>query len=413
MADFIIDGAVDAAVGAAKTPGVAGAAFAEAVTISPIEMMNQLSERWFTGATKPQRADMLRLLLKNGGASKNLMAKLEGDMAEKVLSMPPNKIPKTILNAAGGSRKQAQFTILLRELRQIKSTGPSKQFLARMFKTNMKAAKQAGFTAAQLDVLKRMGPERVFHHGSTSIARVYDIATQESKARKLLRWATRGSPHLEGKKFLGTGPSRNLVTEIRAQLDEIEGLAKSKLSDEVSAAKGVFGKTGAAIKGGASRVGEAINPKGFSAAEESIVGSLGKVGAKGLGKAAKLARGLGGMGTLLAVPLLGFEAYDSLVGKSKRARAMVEASRQGGTASVSQELMYDILDKRADLQARRAMLAQNPKLMQSIVQTLGGQSQSRLTTSEAGFGIDMGPQGTSPGDMNKMLDRLLSQMRGM
>ncbi len=412
MADFINAGAAKVAVSAATPSPVAGAAFAEAITISPVEMMNQLSERWFLGANTSQRADMMRLLLKNGNASKSLLQMLEGPMGEKVLSMAPNKIPKAIMRAAGGARKQAQFTNLLRELRQVKASGPSKEFLKRMFTTNMKAAKQAGFTPAHLDALRRMGPEEVYRRGSTSISRVYDIATKESKARKLLRWATKGSPHLEGKKFLGTGPTKNLSDAVRAQIDELEGLAKSKLSDEVEAAKGVFGKGKAAVSGAASRVGEAINPKGFTAAEEGIASKLGKVGAKGLGKAAKFARAAGGLGTLITVPILGFEAYDSLVGKSKRARALVEASRQGGTASVSQELMYDILDKRADLQARRAMLARDPKLMQSIVQSLGNGAPRQLTTSEAGFGIDTGPQ-TSPGEMSKRLDQLLGQMRGM
>lgn len=413
MVEFRDVGAALSPVAGSGSPPVAGAAFAEAATISPIEMMHQLSEQWLRGASTAERADTMRALLRHGGSSKSLLRMLEGEMGEKVLTMAPNKIPKAIMRAAGGARKQAQFTNTLTMLRQIKSAGANAKDLTRLFGITMKAAEQAGMPANALDALRRMGPERVFRGGATNIARVYDIATRESSARRLWRWATKGDPRLSGKKFLGTGPLQKLSDDVRASIDDLEGLAKSRLSEEVSAAKGVFGKTSAAVKGGASRVGEAISPKGFTAAEEGIVGQLTKAGAKGLGRGAKAARALGGVGTLLTVPLLGFEAYDSLVGKSKRARAMVEASRRQGTASVSQELMYDILDKRADLQARRAMLARDPKLMQSIVQTLGGGGPNKLTTSEAGFGIDMGPQGTSPGDMDKLLNQLLGQMRGM
>ncbi len=392
---------------------VAGALAAEAATVTPIEMMHQLSEQWLRGASPSQRADTMRALLRHGGSSKSLLQMLEGPMGEKVLSMAPNKIPKAIMRAAGGARKQAQFTNTLAMLRQIKSTGASPKDLKRLFGITMKAAEQAGMPANTLDALRRMGPERVFRSGATNIARVFDIATKESSARRLWRWATKGDPRLSGKKFLGTGPTQNLAADVRAQIDELEGLAKTRLSEEVSAAKGAFGKTGAAVKGGASRVSEAISPRGLSAAEEGTVGQLTKAGAKGLGKGAKLARSLGGIGTLLTVPLLGHEVYDSLVGKSKRARAALEASRRGGTASVSSELMFDILDKRSDLEARRAMLGQDPKLMQSIVQAMGGGGPNKLTTSEAGFGIDLGQQGPSPGQMDKMLDQLLGQMRGM
>lgn len=405
MADLRIAGEV--------ASSVAGASFSEAVALSPIEMMHQLSEQWLRGASTAERADTMRALLRHGGSSKSLLRMLEGEMGEKVLTMSSNRIPKAIMKAAGGARKQAQFTNTLSMLRQIKSTGASPADLKRLFGITMKAAVEAGLPANSLDALRRMGPERVFRGGATNIARVYDIATKESSARKLLRWATKGDPRLSGKKFLGTGPTQNLAADVRAQIDELEGIAKSKLSEEVSAAKGAFGKTSAAVKGGAARVGEAISPRGLTAAEEGTVGQLTKAGAKGLGRGAKLARSLGGVGTLLTVPLLGFEVYDSLVGKSKRARAMVEASRRDGTASVSQELMYDILDKRADLQARRAMLSRDPQLMQSIVQTLGGGGPNKLTTSEAGFGIDLGPQGTSPGEMDKLLNQLLGQMRGM
>jgi hypothetical protein len=190
-------------------------------------------------------------------------------------------------------------------------------------------------------------------------------------------------------------------------------MAKAKLGEEIGAAKGVFGKAKAAVKGGAERAGEVLSPKGLTGAEEGVLGKLTKAGAKGLGRGAKLARGLGGVGAMITAPLLGYEAYDALVGKSKRARAAMEASRTGGTASPSMELMYDILDKRADLSARRAMLGRDPQLMQQIVQALGGNQSKTLTSSEVGTGIDRGPQGPSPSDMDGLLDQLLGEMRGM
>jgi hypothetical protein len=272
----------------------------------------------------------------------------------------------------------------------------------------MQAAKQAGLPAASLDALRRLGAAEVFKAGPTNVARVYDIATKESGARRLWRWATKGDPVLGGKKALGTGPITNLATDVRSQIDELEGMAKSKLSEEVGAAKGVFGKTKAAVGG----VAERISPKGLSAAEEGTLGKLTKAGAKGLGKGARLARKMGG-GAALTVPLLAYEAYDSLVGKSKRARAAMEASRTGGTASPSMELMYDILDKRADLAARRAMLGRDPKLTQQIVQALSGPQNKTLTSSEVGTGIDRGRQGPSPGQMDELLNQLLGEMRGM
>lgn len=392
---------------------VAGATLAEAATLSPAEMMHQLSEVWLRGGSPSEKANLLRVILKNDRASASLLRMLEGPMGERVLSMAPNKIPRAILKAAGNAKKQAQFTSTLAMLRQINPGGASKQDLKKLFGLTMRAAKQLGMPASHLGALERMGAERVFRSGATNITRVFDIATKESAARRLLRWATKGSSTLSGKKFLGTGPIHTLAADVRAQLDELTDAAKSTLSEEVSAAKGAFGKTGAAIKGGASRVSEAISPKGFTAAEEGIVGQLTKAGAKGLGRGAKIARKLGGAGTLLAVPLLGKELYDSFVGKSKKARAMLEASRRGGTASVGQELMFDILDKRADLEARRARLAQTPQLMQNIVQALSGPNSRQLTTSEAGFGVDQGQPDVSPGQMDKLINELLGQMRGM
>lgn len=397
----------------ARGAAVAGASIAEAATLSPIEMMHQLSEQWLRGASPTEKAETLRAILRNNRASQSLLTMLEGEMGEKVLTMAPNKIPKALLKAAGGAKKQAQFTQTLAMMREFKAAGPSKADLRRLFGLTMRAAEQSGMPARTLDALRRMGPERVFRSGATNIARVLDVATKESSARRLWRWATKGDPRLSGKKLLGTGPTHSLSVEIRTQIDELEGIAKSRLSDEVSAAKGAFGKGRAAVAGGAARVGEAISPKGLTAAEEGIVGQLTKVGAKGLGRGAKIARKLGGVGTLFAIPFLGHELYESLVGKSKRARASLEASRRGGTASVGQELMFDILDKRADLEARRARLAQTPQLMQNIVQALSGPNSRKLTTSEAGFGVDLGQQGVSPGQMDKLINELLGQMRGM
>ncbi len=393
---------------------VAGAGFAEAATLSPIEIMHRMSDQWLSGATNAEKAETLRVLLKNDRASASLLRMLEGEMGERVLTLPANKIPKAILKAAGSAKKQAKFTSTLAMLRQIRPNGATPVELRKVFGLTMKAAADAGLPANTLDALRKMGPEKVFRSGPTNIARVYDIATKESSARRLLRWATKGDPTLKGKKILLTGPTSNLAAEVRSQIDELEGMAKSRLSEEVSGAKGAFGKTKAAVGGTASRAAEAINPKGLTAAEEGVAGQLSKSGAKGLGRVSRGLRAAGSVGTLLTIPMRGYEVYDSLVGKAKKSRAALEASRRGGTASVSGELMHDILDKRADLQARRAMLSQDPQLMQQMVQALSGpRAQPKLTKSEAGFGIDMGSQGHSPGQMNKMLDQLLGQMRGM
>jgi hypothetical protein len=336
---------------------------------------------------------------------------LEGEMGEKILTMSPNRIPKAVLKAAGSPRSQATFTRLLEQMRKLNKKPTPKQ-LSWLKGLVLKAAQQAGYTPDHIDALTRMSPKELFQRGPTSVTRVYDIATKESSARRLLRWAFKGSK-LQGIKWLGLGPTRNLQADLMSQVNELEQAAKSTLAEEVGAAKGKVGKGVAAVKGGAQRVGEAISPRGLTVAEEGTASALAKAGAKGMGKGARMLRAAGGVGTLLTVPLLAHEAYDSLVGKSKRARAALEASRRGGTASVSKELMFDILDKRADLQARRAMLARDPQLMQQIVTALGGQQAKVLTTSEAGFGVDTGPQGVPADEMDDMLDRLLGQMRGV
>jgi hypothetical protein len=332
--------------------------------------------------------------------------------AEKLVDMPQNKIPRAILKAAGKPRKQAQFTELLRYLHKSK-TPPSASTLGKIFGITMQAAKQAGYTPDQLGALRSLGAAEVFKAGPTNVSRVYDIATKESKARGLWRWATKGDPVLGGKKALGTGPLTNLTTEARAQIDELTGMAKTTVEEEVAAAKGVFGKTKAAVTGVGRKAGEVLSPKGLTEAEGGILGKLTKAGAKGLGRGARAARAAGGLGAMITVPLLGYEVYDSLVGKSKRARAAMEASRTGGTASPSMELMYDILDKRADLSARRAMLGRDPQLTQQIVQALSGPQNKTLTSSEVGTGIDRGRQGPSPDEMDALLNQLLGEMRGM
>lgn len=380
---------------------IAGMGMARGATLAPIEVMHRMSEQWFRGATISEKAETLRVWLRNDRASKALLGILEGEMGERVLTISPNKIPPHVMRAAGSPKKQAQFTSILKTLRTIKEGGLGEGERRKLFGLTMKAAKEAGLPDDVQDAMKRLGPKELFRAGPTNVARVYNVATREPGARRLLRWAAK------------TSSPRTIPADLMSQIDELEGMAKTRLTEEVAAAKGVFGKGKAAVGGMASRVGEAVSPKGLTGAEEGVVGQLGKAGAKGLGKAARLGRKLMGAGTVLTVPILAYEAYDSLVGKSKKARAALEASRRGGTASVSQELMYDILDKRDDLQARRAMLARNPQLMQQVVQAMGGSQAKMLTSSEAGFGIDLGPQGTSPEDMDRMIDQLLGQMRGM
>jgi hypothetical protein len=384
-----------------------------AATLSPVEIMHRMSEMWRNGATAAERGELLQVLLRNDRAPRSLLQMLEEGKyaAEKLVDMPQNKIPRAILRAAGKPRKQAQFTQLLQFLH--KSRRPaSPGDLRKIFGITMQAAKQAGLPAASLDALRRLGAAEVFKAGPTNVARVYDIATRESGARRLWRWATKGDPVLGGKRALGTGPIQNLAADVRAQVDELEGMAKETMKEKVGAAKGVFGKTKAAVGGVGRKAGEVLSPKGLTEAETGTLGKLTKAGAKGLGRGARLARGMGG-GAALAVPYLAYEAYDSLVGKSKRARAAMEASRTGGTASPSMELMYDILDKRADLAARRAMLGRDPKLTQQIVQALAGPQNKILTSREVGTGIDRGRQGPSPGEMDALLNQLLGEMRGM
>ena len=390
-------------IGGVAELGAEAGAVAE---LSPIEIMHRMSQQWRVGATAAERAETLRILLKQGGASKSLLRMLEGEMGEKVLSMSPNRIPKAILKAAGGSRKQAHFTNLLKSLRKIKPGGATPEEIKSAYRTTLRAAQS--LPASMQDAMKRMGPEGLFKAGPTSVARVYDIATKESGARRLLRWATKGDPGLS--KLLAGGPTQNLDKGVRAQIDELEGMARNKLSERMGDAKGVVGKGKAAALSVKESAVSAT--KGLTVAEEGTLGKLTKAGAKGLGRGAKLARGLGGLGVVAGGGLLAHEAYDALYGKSKKARAALEASRRGGTASVSHELMYDMLDRRADLKARRAALGSEPELMQQIIKALGGSPNKALTNSEAGFGMNVGQQGPSDEEMSEMLDRLLGQMRG-
>lgn len=386
---------------AAQAESTAAAAF-----LSSMEIVNQTGERWIQGATNAEKAELLRAWLRRSGGSRSLLQMLEGGSGERIMGLAANRIPKRMLEAAGSARSQAVFTRLHTMLRQISEKGASAKDLKWMFNRTLKEAANAGLAEDSIDALRRMGPERVYKSGAVSIARVYDTLTKEPLMRRFMRGVTKGDPRLTGKKFLGTDPTRNLASDVRAQLDELEGMTRAGVAEEVAGAKGVVGKTRAGARALAAGPAEA------AAADVGIGKQLRQVGAKGLGRGARALRAAGGGAAMLAVPLVGYELYDSLVGKSKRARAMLDASRSGGTASVSKELMYDILDKRADLEARRAQLAQDPQLMQQIVTAIGGQQAKTLTKSEAGFGIDLGPQGMPPDQMNTMLDRLLGQMRG-
>lgn len=398
-------------------PGAAGAAGAGAIggtTLSPLEVLLRVGDPWLSQASAAERAELLRVILRNDRFPETLLYHLEGAKGEAIVDMVPNEIPKTVLKSAGGHRKQAKFTETLKMLRG-KSEKATVGEVRRLFGLMVRAAEQGGVppdqVAALKAVAKKYGPEAVLSAGPANMVRVHDMATRESHFRKFLRFVAGKDPVAGKVARIGVGQS--LAADARTQLDELLGMEKTKIAEKVAEAKGVFGKGKAAAKAAAARAGEVISPKGMTAAEEGMLGKLTKAGAKGLGRGARLARGMGGLGTVIGVPLIAHEVYDSLVGKSKRARAALEASRAGGTPSVSQELMYDILDRHADIQARRAALAQNPQLMQQIVQALGGSQTKMLTSSEAGFGIDLGPQGPSPDEMDSMLDRLLGQMRGM
>lgn len=399
MADLKIDFGSVPVAGLDMGVGLA----AEAATLTPMEIMHRLSEQWLNGASAGERAETLRVLLKNDRFSASLLRMIDGELGEKIVDMPLNKIPKAVMKAAGNAKKQAQFTQYLRMMKGFKK-GASPSDLRKTFGLAMRAAKQSGMSPPILDALKRMGPEGLFKRGPTNVVRVYDAATRDPFARRLLRWSTGGD--------FG-GPMKGLSENLRTQIEGLEGIAKSTLSEEVEAAKGAFGKTKAGVKGVGKRAIAALSPEGASAADAEVLGELTKKGAKGLGKGARLLRKAGSFGAVVGGAAIGYELYDSLVGKSKRARAALEASRRGGTVSVSQELMYDILDKKADLQARRAMLARDPALMQQITQAMGGTQSRTLTGSEVGYGVDQGQQGTSPGDMDKLMEQLLGQMRGM
>lgn len=383
--------------------------------VDSMTLVQRTGDQWFRGATEAERVETFRAWVKRSGGSKSLMQMLEGESGERILRATPNKIPRAVLAAAGGPRSTATFTRLHQMMRQVKSGGASPKNVEWLFNLSLKEGKKAGLTANTLDAMRRMGPERLYRRGAVNVARVYDKLTQDSAARKLLRWGMGGGAAAKagGSGSLGAGLSQNLTKDIRSQLDAMDAVAKEAgIGERIGAAEGVVGKTKAGARAVVGKAKGALRGAAPVAGEAGIASELGAAGAKGLGKLSKLGRAAGSVGGVLGGAFLAKDVYDSLIGKSKRARAMRDASREGATPSVSRELMLDILDKRADLQARRAQLAQNPDIMQSMVQAIGGNRPKTLTGSEAGFGVDAGPSAMSPDEMEERLNQVLGQMRG-
>lgn len=382
--------------------------------VDSMSLVQRTGDQWFRGATEAERAETFRAWVKRSGGTKSLMQMLEGESGEKILRATPNKIPRSVLAAAGGARSKATFTRLHQMMRQVKQGGASPANVKWLFNLSLKEGAKAGLTANTLDAMRRMGPERLYRRGAVNVARVYDKLTQDSAARKLMRWGLGGGGAKAGKAgSWAAGPGQNLTKDVRAQLDAMDSMAKEAgVSERVGQAKGVVGKTKAGVSAVAGKAKGLLKGAAPVAGEAGIAAELGAVGAKGLGALSKVGRVAGSVGGLVGGAFIAKDVYDAMIGKSKRARAMMDASREGATPSVSRELMLDILDKRADLQARRAQLAQNPDIMQSMLQAIGGNRPKTLTGSEAGFGVDAGPAGMSPDEMEERLNQVLGQMRG-
>ncbi len=379
-----------------------------------MSLVQRTGDQWFRGATEAERAETFRAWVKRSGGSKSLLQMLEGESGEKLLRSSPNKIPRAVLAAAGSARSKATFSRLHQMMRNVKAGGASPKEVQRLFELSLKEGQKAGFSANTLDAMRRMGPERVYRRGAVNVARVYDKLTKDSAARRLLRWGLGGAGAKAGK--VGAwmaGEGQNLTKDVRAQLDAMDSVAKEAgVKERIGQAKGVVGKTKAGVSAVTGKARGLLKGAAPIAGEAGIAAELGAVGAKGVGALSKLGRAAGSVGGLVGGAFIAKDMYDSLIGKSKRARAMMDAAREGATPSVSRELMLDILDKRADLQARRAQLAQNPDIMQSMMQAIGGNRPKTLTGSEAGFGVDTGPSGMSADEMEERLNQVLGQMRG-
>ncbi len=383
--------------------------------VDSMGLVQRTGDQWLRGATDAERAETFRAWVKRSGGSKSLLQMLEGESGERILRAAPNKIPRSVLAAAGSARSKTTFTRLHQMMRNVKTGGASPSEVKHLFDLSLKEATKAGFSPNTIDAMRRMGPEAVYRRGAVNVARVYDKLTKDSAARRLLRWGLRGAGKDSGK--VGAwmaGEGQNLTKDIRSTLDGMDAVAKDAgISERVGQAKGIVGKTKTAIGATAGKAGKLVKGLGGApiAGEAGIAAELGKVGAKGLGLASKAARAAGGVGGAVTGGLLLKDAYDALIGKSKRAHAMKDSALQGTTPSVSRELMLDILDQRADLQARRAQLGRNPAIRQSMMKAIGAGRPKTLTGSEAGFGVDTEPEMDAE-EMEERLNQLLGQMRG-
>jgi hypothetical protein len=374
-----------------------GAAVGAGEDIGHLRRMADWGRIWMQKAGLEERFAAVIETLRAEGAPEEAIRILEAEGPD-VLKKSPNKLGKALWAAAGTKEQKAMISETLSLARQYPKGVPpaiQKKYLDQA----LSLAKKAGVPEEAIADLRKTGPKVIGRFGAARVLSSLEAARPETLAAKM--WAfvlQKGKPG-------GWGKRRPALTaEIKSELARVQGFG---VAGEPTTAVGK-----AARRAGVTRAGALPPP------EPEILGAAGKRGVKGLGKVSRGLRGLGKASPMIGAALLGWGMYDSLVGKKKRARAILEASRGGtGQPLQSLETIREILAKRDAIARRRVMLNKDPDLMNQIIQALAGQvGRGPLTRSEMALGTaatQPAQKERSPEEMKYLMDQLLGEMEGM
>jgi len=374
-----------------------GAAVGAGEDIGNLRRMADWGRIWMQKAGLEERFAAVIETLRAEGVPEEAINILEAEGPD-VLRKSPNKLGQALWKAAGTKEQKALVSETLSLARQYPKGVPpviQKKYLEQA----LGMAKKAGVPAEAIADLRKVGPKVIGRFGAARVLSSLESARPETLAAKMWAWTlSKGKPGGWGKR------RPQLSAEIKSELARVQGF---EVGGEPTTRVGK-----AARKMGVTRPGALPPP------EPGVLKAAGKQGVKGLGKVSRGLRGLGRASPIIGAGLVGWGLYDSLVGKKKRARAMVEASRGGtGQPLQSLEMIREILAKRDAISRRRVMLNKDPDLMNQVIQALAGQvGRGPLTRSEMALGTaasQPAQKERSPEEMKYLLDQLLGEMEGM
>lgn len=406
----------EGAGGVAQAPGsLAPAGLAHLDEALPFRVMEKLGGSWLSAAPLEERFDTLLELLRVRGHSDEFIEAVQRQ-GPKLLKMPQTKIPASLVKMAGSAGKRASFTQSLELTRMYRGGVPTKVVEAQ-WKRAIEIAK-GGLKPRYVEALRKSGPSMM---GRFSAAQVLATYEESMKSPGLVRvWRK-----YFGKGTFPGGAPDSLPEAAKTAWTETLGTAPRtpQKFEPLPEGAGRAARGYRAAEEGVEKVRGKLQPGELPVQKEVLKGLRGaKV--KGVGRLAKAARGMRGLGPVAVGGFVAWDLYNNLVGRQKAARSALDAYNAGqGRSNMSMEIIREVLEKREAIDGRKALLLQDPNMSQQVIQALSeisgggrGRAGGGLARGEVGLGTAAQTRGgpkLSGAQMDALLDRLMMQLEGV